>query len=140
MKRRDHGWTVLDHTADAMVEVWGETFEKFCWSAVDALNHFLGSPDSEAPETSLSMDISGTTQEEKVVNLLRELLYHFAISSRIVTKLMISGLTDYGMSVEVFFKNAVISQDSVEIKGITYHGLSIQHNDQGFSGKFIFDI
>lgn len=134
------GWSTLDHPADMMIEVWGETFEAFCQNAVRALNHFLGVSLSEQTEQCEIIEIEGSCPEERIVNLLREALFHFAARSLLVTKLGIIGLVDNGMQVEACFKPAALGPDSIEIKGITYHGLTVHRTDQGWHARLVFDV
>ncbi len=140
MNKNEQGWSILDHPADVMIEVWGASFEQFCRSAARALNHFLGLVVSEEPGERIVMDIEGPCPDELIVNLLRELLFYFVTRSLLVTKLGVSGLSGEGMRVEAIFSPAITGPDSLEIKGITYHGLIVCESDSGYSAKLVFDV
>lgn len=140
MNKNEQGWSILDHPADVMIEVWGASFEQFCQSAATALNHFLGVVVSEDPTERIVMDIEGGCPDELIVNLLRELLFYFVTRSLLVTKLGVSGLSGEGMRVKALFGSAISGPESVEIKGITYHGLIVHESDGGYSARLLFDV
>ncbi len=133
-------WIILDHPADVMVEVFGSTFEGLCQASVSALNHFLGVVLSVEPVRSERMQIEGATAEEKLVNVLRESLFLFAVDSQLVTKLAISCLKDNIMTVDACLSPAGLGPDSIEIKGVTYHGLKVETTACGYKAKLIFDV
>ncbi|MGD9819408.1 MAG: archease [Desulfomonilaceae bacterium] len=140
MELNDKGWTILDHPADVMVEIHGKTFEEFCQNAVKALNHFLGRLRSDKKESIEKIEIEGSCPEELVVNLLRELVYRFYTSCCLVTKIRMRSLKNNKIEVETVFRLATVGSDSTEIKGITYHGLSVQENGSGYHAKMVFDV
>ncbi len=134
------GWLVLDHPADVMIEVTGETFWDLCQNAARGLNHFLGEIVSEEPAELERLKIEGDTLEEQLVNFLRELLFYFVTTSTLVTDIDLSGQNDKGLMVEAFFKLAEIGPNSLEVKGITYHGLSVEKNKEGYVARLVFDV
>lgn len=140
MNKNEQGWSILDHPADVMIEVWGASFEQFCQSAATALNHFLGVPLSEETEEWEVMDIEGACPDELIVNLLRELLFYFVTRSLMVKKLGVSGLSGEGMRVRGNFCHATTGPESLEIKGITYHGLIVHESDAGYNARLVFDV
>ena len=140
MTPHEFGWRVLDHPADVMIEVSGESFWDLCKNAASGLNHFLGEIVPGEPVRVEKLRIEGDTLEEQLVNFLRELLFRFVTTSTLVTKLNVSGHNQEGFVVETFFKHAEIGQNSLEVKGITYHGLSVKKNSRGYVASLVFDV
>ncbi len=134
------GWLVLDHPADVMIEITGDTFLDLCRNAARGLNHFLGEIVSEQPAQTERLKIEGDTLEEQLVNLLRELLFHFVRTSTLVTNLSLSNHDDKMLMFEAFFQPAQVGPNSLEVKGITYHGLSVEKNSQGYVARLVFDV
>lgn len=140
MTTREFGWHALDHPADVMIEVSGESFRDLCKNAASGLNHFLGEIVPGEPVRVEKLKIEGDTLEEQLVNFLRELLFRFVTTSTLVTKLNVSGHNQEGFVVEAFFQHAEIGPDSMEVKGITYHGLSVKKNSRGYVARLVFDV
>ena len=86
------------------------------------------------------LKIEGDTREEQLVNLLRELLFHFIRTSTLATNLCLSNHDDKMLMFEAFFQPAQVGPNSLEVKGITYHGLSVEKNSQGYVARLVFDV
>ncbi len=140
MRSGSCGWLVLDHPADVMIEVTGETFLDLCRNAARGLNHFLGEIVPEEPAQSERLKIEGDTLEEQLVNLLRELLFHFVRTSTLITNLALIYHDDKVLLFDAFFEPAKVGPNSLEVKGITYHGLSVEKNSQGYVARLVFDV
>ena len=140
MTAGEFGWRVLDHPADVMIEVAGESFWDLCENAASGLNHFLGETVPGAPAKVEKLRISGDSLEEQLVNFLRELLFRFVTNSTMVTRLKICSHDKGGFVVETFFEHAEIGPDSTEVKGITYHGLCVKKNSHGYVARLVFDV
>lgn len=140
MELKDKEWIILDHPADVMVEIHGKTFEEFCQNAIKALNHFLGRVLSDKKESTQKIEIEGTCPEELLVNLLRELVYKFYTSYCLVTKIKMRSLKNDKVEVEIVSRTATVGSDSIEVKGVTYHGLSVQENESGYHARLVFDV
>ncbi len=138
--KKHPGWSALDHPADVMIEITGKTFAELCLNAARGLNHFLGEISSRDAPRVERLKIEGDTREEQIVNLLRELLFNYVTDSILVTDLNFGGHSDGSLLVDAFFCPAKRGSNSLEVKGITYHGLSIEEHGDGFRARLVFDV
>ena len=85
--------------------------------------------------------VEADSAEELLVNWLRELLFLNQTRKLIMTHAQIIVFTETNLLAKVSFAdNPPDVESSFEIKGVTYHGLSIIKNSDGYSARIVFDI
>jgi SHS2 domain-containing protein len=137
----DGGWRLLDHTADIMIEVWGASLESVFLNSAEAMTAVLV-PCTDLPtETEFEVALEADTLEELLVNWLREILFHSQVRNLILVQARIEDLSRIVLRAKLYF--GAVRPDcepEFEIKGVTYHGLSIQQHDETYSARIVFDI
>lgn len=137
----DIPWKFLDHTADIRMEVRGRTLEELFVNAARGLASLLPAESPDEPARSLEVDLEAGDREELLVAWLREILYHnhttgFSFSNAQIRELSETRIAAYLES----GTPAPTSESDIEIKAVTYHGLSVEETDQGYVARIVFDI
>jgi SHS2 domain-containing protein len=137
----DGGWRLLDHTADIRLEVWGTSLEKLFIYAAKSLSTLLTSPTEPNSEEQIQVALEGGELDELLVNWLREILFYTQTRRIVVTEADIVELSETSLKAKLKVrKKRIGAETSVEVKGVTYHGISIRVNDQGYTAQIIVDI
>jgi SHS2 domain-containing protein len=139
--KSDKGWKLLEHTADIRLEVHGATLEDLF------INAALGFTDLILPDTKLTsqteveISLEADSAEELLVDWLRELLFlHQTRKFTMINAQMITS-SETNLEAKISFGiNPPEVEPSLEIKGVTYHGLSIIKDSEGYLAKIVFDI
>ncbi|PKN73246.1 MAG: hypothetical protein CVU52_07280 [Deltaproteobacteria bacterium HGW-Deltaproteobacteria-10] len=137
-------YKVFDHTADIGCEISGKTRKELFANAVAALFDLMlerKSGQGNAPITQ-SIAVEGNDLEDLLINFLREALFLFNGK-----KIVITGCHPVEIN-----KQRIVVQFSgepydpqkhfmkMEIKAVTYHGLSIKRINNGWRARVIFDV
>jgi SHS2 domain-containing protein len=134
-------WKLLEHTADIRLEVYGATLEGLFINAALGLSNIILPKAELTPQTELEIKVEADSAEELLVNWLRELLFLNQTRKLIMTHAQIIVFTETNLLAKVSFAdNPPDVESSFEIKGVTYHGLSIIKNSDGYSARIVFDI
>ena len=139
--KSDKGWRLLEHTADIRLEVHGATLEDLF------INAALGFTDLILPDTKLTSQteveirLEADSAEELLIDWLRELLFLNQTRKLAMIDAQMITFSETNLEAKVSFGiNPPDAEPSFEIKGVTYHGLSIVKNSEGYSAKIVFDI
>jgi len=141
LPRKNAGWRLLEHTADIRMEVRGATLEELFAHAADGLTSLL-SPGPQLPaETALDVRVEGDDNEQLLVNFLREILFHFQVNGFVMTDCEITFPEPTRLQARLHGRHVMSGepQPDEEIKGVTYHDLSIRRDD-GYSVNIVFDV
>ena len=144
-------YTILDHTADIGFEVFGKTREELFANGVAAMFDLILDqsdqgklPDLPVRETveEKSIVIEGNDPEDLLVNFLREVLYLFNGKNWVVIDCRLVEMTERRIDAELFGEPYDPQKHHVkmEIKAVTYHGLSVKRTSKGWKARVIFDV
>lgn len=137
----DGGWRLLDHTADIRLEVWGTSLEKLFIYSAKSLSTLLTSPTEPNSEEQIQVALEGGELDELLVNWLREILFYTQTRRIVVTEIDIVELSETSLNARLKVrKKRIGAETSIEVKGVTYHGISIRVNDQVYTAQIIVDI
>ena len=141
MKSPDSGWALLDHTADIRMEARGRTLADLFENAALGLVDILVSDAAISPKTEAALSLQEETSEELLVSWLREILYQYQTAGLVLASAEISEASEQKLAAKlVYGVPPEDCQPEVEIKGVTYHGLTVQAHDWGYSARIVFDI
>jgi len=140
-KKSDPGWELLDHTADIRMEVRGKTLVELFLNAADGLISLLA-PDAEAStDTELDVVLDSDDAENLLVDWLREILFYNETRDFVPVQTEIVELSDKVVKARLVGGAKLSGEEPVaEIKGVTYHGLSITKTGRGYTARIVFDI
>ena len=140
-KKSDPGWELLDHTADIRMEVRGTTLEELFLNAADGLVSLLA-PDAEAAtDTEIDVVLDSDDAENLLVDWLREILFYNETRDFVPVQTEVMELSNRVMKARLVGGVKLSGEEPVaEIKGVTYHGLSITKTGRGYTARIVFDI
>ena len=144
MKQRRPKWKLLDHPADIRIEVYGKTLEELFLNAAEGLSNLLtGSINVSGSQIEKTLALESDSSDDLLVDWLREILFLFSSERFILRKASLK--ISEGISLESKLFGSILNQsleleDGLEIKGVTYHGLLLEEDSDGFVAQVIFDI
>lgn len=134
-------WRFLEHTADVRMEVRGATWEELFLHAAEGFTSILGSGARIVEDAVLDVDLEAEELEELLVNLLRELLYQHETRGFLLSGVQVWELRPKRLKARL--TGGIRCSDDerdMEIKGVTYHAISVEKTASGYSAKIVFDI
>jgi SHS2 domain-containing protein len=137
----DKGWRLLEHTADVRLEAHGAALKDLFINAARGFTDLI-LPDTElTAQTEVEMSLEADSAEELLVDWLRELLFLHQARRFVMTDAHMIALSENDLKAKVSFGiNPPDVEPPLEIKGVTYHGLSIVEKNEGYLVKIVFDI
>jgi SHS2 domain-containing protein len=144
MKQRRPKWKLLDHPADIRIEVYGKSLEELFLNAADGLSKLLtGSIKVSDSQIEKILALESDSFDNLLVDWLREILFLFNSERFILRKASLK--ISEGISLESKLFGSILDpalqlEDGLEIKGVTYHGLLLEKDSDGFVAQVIFDI
>ena len=135
-------WIFLDHTADIRMEVHGETMEELFSNAARGLTSLLVSRSAGDADTEIAVNLEGGDYEELLVDWLREILFQNEVRDFVMLEPHIAHLSATGIEARLEGRLVQPKEErtDLEVKGVTYHGLSIEETDRGYRARIVFDI
>ena len=141
-------YRLFDHTADIGCEIFGKTKKELFANSVTALFELMlgrGTLSKANENTALetkSLTVEGIDLEDLFINFLREVLYLFNGEGWVVINCQPLKVTSKYIVAQLTGEPCIRTKHQVkmEIKAVTYHGLSIKKTKAGWKGRVIFDV
>lgn len=132
-------YRLLEHTADAMVEVYGSSLSERFGNAAYALFDQMTDASKVRPKGELRIKLSADSREQLLVDFLQELLYVNDTEDLVLSEFEVQ--TD-GKNLEAIVRGEKFDEKrhtkrSV-VKGVTYHGL--EFDDAKGRLTILFDV
>ena len=137
-------WRLLHHPADVRIEVTGENPEKLFLNAAKAMTSLLTGPGkSHAPNIQKNVTIKSDLLDILLADWLREILFYFWAENFILSHASLRIEDEYSLEARLSgYKRLGTDElvDGLEIKGVTYHGLTLDKKPEGYIARIIFDV
>ena len=134
-------WRALEHTADLRLEIRGASFEELFVNAAEALTSFLSPGYEETRKTEIEVSLSAESLEDLLVDWLREVLFQSEARGLAFSAAHFEELSQTRLKARVSTRPTVTAEEpELEIKAVTYHGLSVEESDTGYVARIIFDV
>ena len=135
-------YTLLDHTADLGIRVFGKTLDALFVHAGNALFELLVKPSSKQKKKVRSVSVSGMDWPDLMVNWLRELLFLWIDEKYVLSEISIRSLTEFTLTATVELSAFASECDTIihDIKAVTYHQIEVKPVPDGWEGRVIFDV
>lgn len=130
----------LEHTADIRAECRAATFAGLLESAAQALYAIAFRKTRPDHLVEVVVDIRATSPEEMVVRWLQELIFFMDVRHFVATRFAFHQLTEDTLSATLRGYEYQPEERATEVKAATYHGMTIQHTDEGFVTEILFDL
>ena len=135
-------YRILDHTADIGIEVSGKSKEDIFIYAVEAMSDLIVDLNSISHDEEKTIKVIGTGAEDLLINFLREALYLFNGKGWLIKHCLAIDVSPQSVTacLQGGRYNPQKQQVKMEIKAVTYHGLSVQKTIKGWKARVIFDV
>lgn len=148
---KDKRFEMLEHTADSGVIAFGESFEGLLENAAVGMFSIIADVDSVKPRQSICIEVEADSHEELLMALLRELLFQHDAHGLIFKDLRVEGISEIvdergerRLKLCAVAFGEPVSETEAElhgdIKAVTYHGLKVEHDAEGWRAQVIFDV
>ncbi len=140
------GRRFLEHVTDAFIEAWGETFEKALAQAAAGLFETMVDVKAVRPIVTLDIDASGHDELELLYDWLEQLLLKFEIDRMVLGEFDVK---DVVRKENMLTLTAAVKGEKyephrhggkVEVKGVTYHLMSVEKIRERTVVRFILDL
>lgn len=133
----------LEHTADWMVRVWGDSVAALFEHAAQAMFELQGA-DLAAPTTATTaIACQAPDLEALLIAWLSELLYHSETADRVYTSFAVEIEADpdaaQGFSLSARAKGYAGRGPLAHIKAVTYYNLAVERTNDGWECTVTFD-
>jgi SHS2 domain-containing protein len=134
-------YQILSHTADTGIEATGNTFPDLVRDLAAGMFGLMAAPEAMPEGPEIEADVSGTTPEELVVDLLSELLYQSEVEELILGDFEVEMLGEQRLKVKAHgIPLSKVELTGPPIKAVTYHDVTISKTDEGWYGRVYFDV
>jgi SHS2 domain-containing protein len=139
MRRQAH-YSWLDHTADLMIRVKGGSEADLYESAALALTEIIAQ-DLDGDEETLAIEVNGETAADRLVALLRELIYRFDTEALLVVaaKAVVDGAR-LALQAHAIRFDPQRHHGLREVKAVTYHELRVWREANTWLADVVFVV
>ncbi len=137
----DTPWELLEHTADIRIAVRGQSLAELFANAARAVGYLLGACEVPEKRDTVKIQVQADNEEELLVEWLREILYRAQTHQFVPLRADITELAENELTgVVEGFTRTEDCEPELEIKGVTYHELSVTKTEEGYEARVVFDI
>ncbi len=132
----------IEHTADIGIKAYGKDLKELFANAVKGLISILLPGARISHSLDHPIDIKGKDLKELFVNLLEEVLYQLNVKKFITGSISIIRLGKFELTAKLSGEPLDINKHQIEydIKGVTFHQLKFEKEDDLLTVSVIFDI
>ena len=144
--RGAEGHRFLEHTTDAYIEAWGPTLERAFAQAAEAFYETMLNVQKIDPILEEHIQVDGHDKKELLYNWIEQLLLEFDIKAMVYASYHIIIAPDDLTSFKLRGKVRGEKYDrgkhgaKTEVKGVTYHLMTIEEDAKEAKIKFILDL
>ena len=144
--RKKEGHRLLEHTTDAYIEAWGPTLERAFAEAAEGFYETMLNLEKIDLIVEAHVKADGHDKKELLYNWLETLLLEFDIKDMVYASYDISIASDEPTLFKLRAKVRGEKYDrarhgaKTEVKGVTYHLMTIEENEKGAKVRFILDL
>jgi SHS2 domain-containing protein len=147
MSNNSHeGYRFLEHTSDALIEAWGPSLEIAFAKAAEAFYEIMLNLGNVEPKIEDRVDAEGHDEKELLYDWLEALLLKFDIDGMVYSQFHIDPISDKTRPIRLRgkIKGEKYAREKhgakVEIKGVTYHLMTIQRDHKQTKIQFLLDL
>ena len=135
-------YKIIDHTADMGIIVEGTDEKNLFIRAAQAMTDLMVKGDTSKKTVIKDVFIRGEDFPDLMVKWLGEILYLFDGENLIVNSIKIKSISPTKLKSTLTLSSFEPEHHQVkrEIKAVTYHQISVDHVNDGWQARIIFDI
>ena len=135
-------YELIDHTADIGLRAFGENLEELFRNGAIGMFEMMTELDKVALKVRKTVRLDEANVEDLFIRWLQELLFRFSVDHVFYRDFQFSEISEKGLSATICGepmdeRKHVLKK---EVKAVTYHGLKVTQNADGWTGEVIFDI
>jgi len=144
--RKEEGHRFLEHVTDAYIESWGPTLERAFAQSAEGFYETMLSLEKIEPIVEAHVKADGHDKKELLYNWLETLLLEFDIKDMVYASYDISIASDEPTLFKLRAKVRGEKYDrakhgaKTEVKGVTYHLMTIEKSEKEAQVRFILDL
>ena len=131
------GFLELQHTADWEIEAWAPDLPKLFEQAAIGMYALSGTHLYPEPRITRTLQLAAEDSESLLVKFLSELLF---IGEQYGLAFDVFDLQINSGNLSARLHGAPMTEQSKEIKAVTYHKLAIQPSPRGLIVRIVFDV
>jgi len=137
----EKGWKLLDHTADIRLEVRGVSLAELFLNAAEGLTAFLAPGSTVRADADIEVSLTSNGPEELLVDWLREILFVNQAREFVFVTAEFEELSDNRLAGRMLggYGSGAIEPE-LEIKAVTYHGLTVERDERGYVARILLDV
>jgi SHS2 domain-containing protein len=134
----------FDHTADLGMRIRGSDYDDLFRTAAEGLfDVIVANRDAVCPIHGETVSLQADTTIDLLIAWLNELIFRSETRHFLYTQFRVQVAPD-GLSLQAEIRGEPIDRDrhvlDHEVKAVTHHALSLEHDDQGWMAELILDI
>lgn len=135
-------YTLIDHTADYGIEVFGKDIKSLFENAGLALFDLISDTELLEAKNEFRIQVSGSDFPDLMVNWLREILYFWTGMEMLGKDIELTEITEFNLTALVRLDNFDQERHFInhEIKAVTYHKIDVRSIPDGWKATVIFDV
>ena len=135
-------YKTFNHTADLGVEICGPDHNQLFINAGITLFDLISGSGGIEENAALQVTAEGSGYEDLMVSWLRELLYLHQVKGYLLSTFIIHELDESHLRATVKGEQFDARRHELlrEIKAVTYHQLTIEQGQAGWTARIVFDI
>ncbi|MBN1353765.1 MAG: archease [Candidatus Omnitrophica bacterium] len=132
----------IPHTADIAIRAYGEDLKELFANSAYAMFDIIADLENLKNSVSIDVNLEAPSKEELLVSWLDELIYNFYTKSIIFSEFDISFINENKLVAIARGRHVGENRNRLktEIKAATYHNLSINPSEKGYSVEIVFDV
>lgn len=135
-------YSVIDHTADTGIRVWGRNKQELFTEAARAMSELIADAGRVSCKKPKDLYIEGLDLTDLLINWLRELLFLWSADQLLIRCSRIIDMTDNTLYAQAFAEPFDPEKHVIytDIKAVTYHGAEAAPSGSGWEATVIFDV
>jgi len=132
---------IFEHTADKGIRAWGRNLADLFEAAACAMFSMMADLSRYPATEARFVQIEAMDREVLMVEWLSELLFLFETQRLLFTDFRIQDISETHLKAEVFgCPLEGIEWTGAEVKAVTYHGLKVEPQNDGWEATVIVDV
>lgn len=135
-------WEELEHTADVSLRIEADDLADLYATGARGMFALIGAASFAPAELrTIELEVRGESPHERFRDVLRRLLAEFSRTGFFAAEIRVR---DDGKATHVVVEGGRFDparhEFRTEIKGVTWHGLRVEHRDGGWRAEVVFDV
>ncbi|MEW6076677.1 MAG: archease [Thermodesulfobacteriota bacterium] len=138
----DGRYTLLNHTADLKIEIYGRDLPDLFTNACFALFDNIADLSRVTGDATRTITIAGEDTADLMINWLRELLALWTVEGLLIKSARIKGISETSLTADILFDSYSPARHvlKTDIKAVTYHQGSVSSGPDGWTARVVVDV